>query len=662
MTALHDLASEAGLLVQWQDAAGEAQTVSDESLKLVLDALGFPASSEAETVQSRRSLANRRSEAARSFITAKVGEPVILPSGLAGPFTLELEGGERREIEAGTRELDGIAEPGYHRLRHGGGETVIAVAPPRCIGVEDIMPQEKAWGVAAQLSSLQSDPPGPFGDLGILAEAARALGQTGADLLAISPVHALFPAEPARFSPYAPSSRRFLNILLADPALAGGVREECRYANDLIDWKATLPRRLAMLRHLFDAMEPDERERITRIERVTSTDIRSQALFDALHEHFSVQGKHGWQDWPSEYRHPGSPAIREFATKHDDQIAFFAWAQGLADKSLAAAHSAAREAGMAFGIVSDLAVGIDPGGADCWSSPDAFLNGLSVGAPPDLLGPEGQDWGLTTFDPLALHTDRFEAFRATLSAAMAHAGGVRIDHILGIRRIWVVPHGRKSAEGCYLTMPQDDLTNILALESWRNRCIVIGEDLGTVPEGFRDEMASSLIYGMRVMAFERDDQGGYTDPSIWDREAAAMTSTHDLATLAGYWEGRDIDWTWKIGRKSRFEDETEERSARKHERAALWDRFAASGPAKGPPPDKTERFVTAAIAHVADSACEIALIPFEDLFGVVEQPNLPGTIDQHPNWRRRLPDTVENLLKRPEVQCRIAALVKARPA
>lgn len=650
MSALERLASEAGLQIRWQDAAGQKQEVSAESLERVLDALGLPAATDEEIAASRRRLAAMREDGAARFVTARVGEPIALPAGLSGPTTIEFESGARREIDLSAGRIEALEEPGYHRLLHEGGETVIALAPRRCFSTGDIAPGFRPWGVAVQVPSLRDDADRPFGDFGALASAAAALGECGADILAISPVHALFPADPDRFSPYGPSSRRFLNVVLADPVLAGAEPEEGNSTSELIEWEEAIPRRMTELRHLFETMEPKERQSIAP----PAGDVGLHALHDALHAHFAQKGMKGWRDWPQDYRSPNSPAIRAFAAEHEDEIAFYAWLQGLADRSLAKAQQAARNAGMALGLVSDLAVGVDPSGADCWRDPASFLEGLSVGAPPDLLGPEGQDWGLTTFNPLTLHATRFLAFRETLAAAMAHAGGVRIDHVLGFRRVWVVPHGAPSSEGCYLAMPQRDLANIVALESWRHRCIVIGEDLGTVPEGLRDEMADAGIYGMRVLWFERGEDDTFTDPEQWDEQAAAMTSTHDLPTLAGWWQGRDIEWARKIGRSGQ---DPQERQA---ERMQLWQRIVRSGHAEGDPPADSDTFATAALAHVADSACSIALVPVEDLLGLAEQPNLPGTTDEHPNWRRRLPGRIDRLLDRPDVEKRIAALAAGR--
>lgn len=663
MSALHGLSAEAGLQVHWRDAIGEPQVVADATLRAVLAALDLPAASETEIAHSRSTLAAMRRAGAESFHTATLGEAIVLPPTLTGPATLHLENGDRRAVDLAGGRLAPIDEPGYHRLLHaGGGEIVLAIAPPRCFGVRDLAASARPWGVSAQLASLRGSDDTAFGDFATLREAAPALARQGADLLAISPVHALFPADPARFSPYGPSSRTFLNVLYADPRLAGAQARPAGEPDALIDWVHEIPRRLAELRRAFGGLDEAQRRHLARVERVPEAEQRAHAVFDVLDAHFRRQSRYGWRAWPAEFHDPQATAVRAFAAANADEVAFHYWLQGLAERSLAAAQSAARDAGMAGGIVTDLAVGIDPGGSDAWRRPHAYLRGLSVGAPPDLLGPDGQDWGLTTFDPHALPLDHFRAFRDTLAAAMANAGGMRIDHVLGLRRIWVVPHGRPSSEGCYLAFPQADMLRILALESWRHRAIVIGEDLGTIPDGLRDELRAAGLDGMRVLWFERDRAGAFTDPLGWDREAAAMTSTHDVPTLAGWWQGRDMDWAWALGRKSRFASESEEHADRQHERERLWHRLVASGHARGhcPPPYDAWPVVEAACAHIAASACELALIPLEDLFGQLEQPNLPGTIDEHPNWRRRLPESVAALLARPEVTARTKAIAAGR--
>ena len=659
MSALADLASEAGLQVQWHDADRNDHQVKEETLRRVLAALDLPAGDEAEIAQSRDKLATLRHRAALAFRTLTVGEVPDLAPVPDGPAELIMEDGARHLVDVTNGRIGPIDEPGYHRLVHAAGETMLAVAPQRCFAFE----RGRVWGVSAQLPSLRSEKDSFFGDFATLADTAALLARYGADVCAISPVHALFPADPTRFSPYGPSSRTFLNVLFADPRLAGSEWPPAPEPGELIDWEQAIPLRLAKLRRIFDALDPAERERLTRIPRLSAEDQQAHVLYDALDAHFRAQELYGWRAWPAEFHDPASEAARIFAEEHAEAIAFNAWLQGLAHAGLAAAQEAALRAGMACGILTDLAVGIDPGGSDAWRRPHAYLAGLSVGAPPDPLGPEGQDWGLTTFNPLTLPLDHFHAFRDTLAAAMAHAGGVRIDHILGLARIWVIPHGLPSSEGCYLTFPLDDLLAILALESHRHRAIVVGEDLGTVPEGLRGKLQARGVSGMRVLWFERDHHGTFTDPARWDEAAAAMTSTHDLSTLAGWWSGRDIEWTWAIGRKSGFASEAEEQAHRGEERERLWQRLLASGHVHGvpPPPDEPCRFVTAACRHVAASACELALIPLEDILGLTEQPNLPGTTDQHPNWRRRLPAPLQELLARSDTAARLDAVAKERP-
>ena len=336
---------------------------------------------------------------------------------------------------------------------------------------------------------------------------------------------------------------------------------------------------------------------------------------------------------------------------------FHAFLQWLADRGLAQARVAARDAGMPIGLIADLAVGMDPGGSHAWSRPGDLLAGLSVGAPPDLFQRDGQDWGIAAFSPQALRRTGFSGFQATLRAALRHAGGVRIDHAMGLRRLWLTPAGAKSSQGAYLRYPFEDLLRLITLESHRAQAIVIGEDLGTVPHGFREALASRGILGMGVLAFERTPDGGFTAPSRWSIRAAALTTTHDLPTLAGWWRGRDIDWAAKLAPDT---DVAARRDERDVDRGRLWDTCIAAGVADGAPPpvDQPDAAVRAALAFVAATPCRLALIPTEDLLAAPEQPNLPGTIDQHPNWRRRLP--AGDIFADADVVARIARVAQAR--
>lgn len=661
MTALHTLAKAVGLQRDWEDAAGTAQRVNDTVLAAVLAQLGFPASTPAQIAESHARLAE---EAAADFLTADIGQPILLPSGWAELRAAELvlEDGSRQAMTiAASREgpmLPPVHTPGYHRLVAGSRVLTLAVAPARCFGIGDAVGARRIWGPAVQIPALRDRQDQGFGDFGTLADTASAFGARGADAVAISPVHALFPADPGRFSPYAPSTRDFLNVLFGDPALAGvsGEREE---TPDLIDWEGAIPRRMALLRRAYDARSDTIRAAVAAYRHQGGVALERHALFDTLHAHFHRQsGATGWQGWPAAYQHPESEAVQRFAAQHAEEIDFHCFLQWLARHSLDAAQQACVDACMGVGLIADLAVGMDPGGSHGWSRREDLLTGLSIGAPPDLLGPDGQNWGITGLAPHALQRTGFAPYIATLRAVLGSAGGIRIDHALGLTRLWVVPEGAAASQGAYLTMPMAALFRLLALESHRARAVVIGEDLGTVPPGFRPVMDARGILGMRVLWFERDAQGGFLPSAQWSREAVAMTGTHDLPTVAGWWRGRDIDWTWALGRGSSAAGEADARANRADEREALWQSFTDAGVAGAQQPEieATDEVVDAALAYVGTAPCALALVPMEDVVGLIEQPNLPGTIDEHPNWRRRLPDPTEALLARDRVAGRLAIL------
>lgn len=666
MSDLHDLATAAGLQIAWEDAMGEDQRVSDDALATILSAMGLPTDSRSAIADSRQILA--RNAADPVFASADLGQPIPLPRGFAAAASAELvlDDGRRRTVALDTDGartiLPAIDTIGYHDLILADRTIRIAVAPSRCYGVGDAAPGRRIWGPAVQIAALRDSHATPYGDFGTLADTARAFAGQGADALAISPVHALFPADPGRYSPYAPSSRLFLNVLYADPALVG-MPVPPDPGGELIDWAQAIPQRLQHLRRAYDSRPQGVRDAVARYAETGGEPLQRHARFDALHAHFfATTGATGWQGWPAAFRDPADLAVSRFAAEHADEVGFYLFLQWLTKHSLDVAQKAATAGGMAIGLVADLAVGMDSGGSHAWSRPDDLLAGLSIGAPPDLLGPDGQSWGITGFAPQALQRAGFEPFIATLRAALDHAGGIRIDHALGLRRLWVVPEGASARDGAYLTMPFQDSLRVLAIESHRAKAVVIGEDLGTVPDGFRPAMEDRGMLGMRVLWFERDEDGDVIPPADWSPDAAAMTGTHDLATVAGYWLGRDIDWTWKLGRTSRAQDQAGDRANRADDRERLWDAFSAAGAAAGdaPAPHDTRPVVDAAVGFVAGTPCALAIMPMEDVIGLEEQPNLPGTIDEHPNWRRRMPDATPELLARPDVAARVERINAAR--
>lgn len=664
--ALAALAEEAGLAVTWHDNAGRLNTVAPDTLRAVLAAMGLPADTPSAIAQAHAALA-RRAASLPPVLTMTVGrDGVAVPGAAVGErWRLTLEDGTRREGTlvagwSGEARLPGLDRPGWHQLELGGRRVALAAAPPRCVALPE---RARAWGLAVQVYALRRAGDRGVGDHGALAALGEAAARQGAACLAISPQHALFAADPQRFGPYSPSSRLFLNALHADPALVFDDLAGAPPADDgeLVDWPAVSARSLAWFRALFARHAADPRFAAFRAREGEA--LRDHARFEALHAvQVARHGAYDWRRWPAPLRDPQSAEVAAFACAHADEVAFHEFMQFLADASLAETQRRLRVAGMAIGLVTDLAVGADPSGSQAWAGPEQILNGVSVGAPPDAFSPLGQDWGLTAFSPTALIDTGYAGFLGVLRAALRHAGGVRIDHVMGLARLWLVPPGASPREGVYVRYPLEDLLRLIALESWERRAIVIGEDLGTLPDGFRDRLDAAEILGMRVLWFERDHDGAFIDPARWSRRAVAMTTTHDLPTVAGWWQGRDIAWRRRLGR---FPDaaaaETEE-AARAADRQALWQAMCRAGAAVGDPPDAAaaELVVDAAIRHVGAAASALALLPLEDACALGEQPNLPGTVDGHPNWRRRLPVDAEVMLDRPDTRQRIAAFGASR--
>lgn len=643
------LARDVGVIVDWVDFDGQARRVSPETIAAVLTALGHDAAGAGRARLARANLD------LPSFIVAQAGATLALPHP-ERHARLVFEDGRLHDLSAPDGSLAfAVAEPGYHTLELDDRLITLAICPARAVTPRDRLGRP-SWGLGAQLYAARDH--GEFGDFMSLARLATAAAEAGADALAISPTNALFPAAPERCSPYSPSSRDHLNILYADPSALGAPTAAVG-GPDLIDWPAASAAKLARLTAAFRAFDGDPR--FDDFIAEGGVELRRHALFEALDEHFApTYGSGRWRDWPAVFHEPANAEAAAQALGLGERIGFFMFAQWLADLGLQGAQDAAKGAGMGLGLITDLAVGLDPGGSHAWRRPQDLMNGLTLGAPPDAFQAAGQAWGITSFAPKALAASGYAPFLTTLRAALRHAGGLRIDHALGLGRLWVVPDGASADEGAYLRYPIDDLLNLIALESRRAGAVVIGEDLGVVPEGLRARLAERGLLGMRVLPFERTAEGTFTPPADWDCLAVAMTSTHDLSPVAGWWRGSDIAWRGRLGAPG---DRQAERAARGRERDAFWDAACLAGAAEGPPPgdDQAQAAVDAALALVGQTPCELALIPLEDLLGLEDAPNLPGVVDVHPNWRRRLPGPSRSLLSRPRVAARVARLNHQRP-
>ena len=649
------LAEAAGIDRVWWDTDGAEHHVSDESLAMVLGALGYAAETEAERARSRDRIAMEKS-CPPGLVTAEAGRPIPLPSGFVHAELTAEDGTEQGfSLESGM--LPPIAAPGYYDLAIGSRQLKLAVAPSRCYAVPELE-KRRLWGPSVQISALRGADAQPYGHLGHLDEAVKLFAARGADAVMINPMHALLPFTGHDFSPYSPSSKLFLNGALADPALVGLPPLPARVGADLVDWKTALPQRLADLRDLFDAFSDTQRIAIDAAAEEGGDALRRQAIFDALDLRFRAGGAVGWQDWPRDFRDPDSDAVRRFAVEEADTIAFHMFIQGLVRAGLAEVEHSARQAGMAIGLLADLAVGVRPSGADNWANRGEMLQGLSIGAPPDPLGPLGQNWTLTTFAPGALRETGYAPFIAMLRATLDWAGGMRIDHAFGLKRLWVVPDGHESRDGAYLNYPFEDLMRLIALESHRARALIIAEDLGTKPGGFAEAITQKAMLGMRVLWFERALDEGFIGPQDYDPLSVAMTGTHDTATVAGWWSGADIGWAEKFDRIPADSSRKQEEDKRDWDRGLLWATFGEPGPR--PAPDDPAPAVAAALDHIGRSASRLAIAPLEDLFAIKEQFNLPGVVGVYPSWRRRLDAPLADLLADPKNTSRVEALARAR--
>jgi 4-alpha-glucanotransferase len=680
--AIRNLARRAGLAVTWRDYANKKHDVSIESLRRLLAALHLPCETEGDIAHGLQMCEPAESP---PLVTAVVGEPVDLPLSRAPPRFVQIthEDGSAAEIATCSRSnglrLRGINTPGYHLTEVDGRKVTIAVAPARCTTVGDIAAAQSLWGLVAQVYGLRSSGDFGIGDMaGVVALAGQA-AKLGADALALSPLHALFAADPHHTSPYSPSSRLFHNPLHADPrVLFGDARVEQAAAEagvaalaaqlhqrPLIDWPQSASAKMAMLRRLFAGFTETELASSARsslaadfvsFRAAGGTLLENHARFEALHAASLAADSSAWSwtTWPTGWRIPDSAEVDAFADQHQIEVTFHCFLQWITERSIEAAQRSAMRAGMRVGLIADLAVGMSRAGSHAWSAQADILTDVEIGAPPDLYNARGQNWGLTTFSPRALVANGFAPFVQTLCASLRYAGGIRIDHAMGLLRLWVIPIGAEPADGAYLTYPLNDLMRLIALESHRHRSIIVGEDLGTIPAGFDRRLAEGAVYGMRVLWFERE-RGRFKPPQGWHNAAAAMTSTHDLPTVAGWWSANDIAVREQVGLAP---NATEERVERSDDRKTLWRAFRKAKAAEGEPPAESDggAVADAAVKFVGQTPSDLVLLPLEDALGVNEQPNLPGTVDEHPNWRRRYTSDAETLLEPTEVRERLAPL------
>ncbi len=647
-----------GIHSRWRDVAGTEQVADRDTQRALLAAMGVQAADEAETRESLEELRARRA-ARRIPEEAVVTADTVarIPLKRAADWRVMLESGGMLEGHC-KREIVLTLPPGLHRLTVGKDTCLVIAAPERAPAIGDADDLGKAWGVSAALYGLHSRRNVGIGDYRDLATAAEHVARLGADFLGLNPVHARGTACDT-VSPYSPTCRTALEPghIAPDEVPGFGCSAEARRlleersacldiekAGGLLDYKAHDRLLREVLEALFHATVEAQQSAAGDFavwRQGTGGTLEWFAVFEA------IAGVHGpdWRRWPEALQTAGSPDVQRFASQNERSVRFHAWLQWLAGRQLGRAQAAARAAGMVFGLYLDLAVGTRPGGADTWAEPACFARGVSLGAPPDAFSSDGQTWNLAPFSPPGLQAAAYRPFIEMLRVAMGHAGIIRLDHVLGLDRCFWIPES--GAPGGYVRYPLESLLALVRLEATRSGCIVVGEDLGCISPGLRRQLSGAGLLGCAVMQFEADGHG-FCPPGDYRRDSLASFGTHDTPTFKGWWCGRDIELRQDLDRTAAKESTAAFRR-RAAQRRALCRLLVGEGHAPpgldpaAPPREADDAMVVAVHALLAGSGSALLSVQLDDALGLVEQQNLPGTVDEHPNWRRRYPVAVEAL-------------------
>jgi len=708
ITELQAISEKAHIAQTYVNTWGKQVTVDEQTQLKILSGLGYDISTHQGLIESQKKMHKRRILPNVAVVTQGGESQVLLTLGKTVRLTEFhwvivtenqqcLEGDLIPERVEDERERKGVLKLnlpstlplGYHEFklyrkrRKSPHIMLLIVTPAACYQPSKLATGAKLWGPSVQLYTLKSQQNWGIGDFGDLKKLVGYIAQHGGDFVGLNPIHALFLAKPEAASPYSPSSRQWLNVLYIDVqaipefsycSAAQKQVESKEFQNLLIklrnapyvDYTQVTDLKMQVLTLLFTAFkqqhlsQPETQRGLDFLKFVQQggESLKYQAAFDALHAHFAQVDKKVWgyPTFPPQYQKITSSQVKRFIKNNTDKIHFYMYLQWIALSQLQSVQNYALSQGMSIGLYRDLAVGVSAGGADAWSNTDNLAMDLSIGAPPDVLGPLGQNWGLPPFNPVTLKNTAYASFIRLLRANMQHCGALRIDHILGLLRLWLIPRGESAEKGTYVYYPVKDLLAILALESQRNQCAVIGEDLGTVPPEIKQFLADAGVYSYKVFFFEVAEDGGYISPALYPKQSIATLCTHDMPTLKGFWHCEDLKLGEKLGLypdKAQLQKLFDGRAYSKQRvlDSLHWHGYISSDigrDAKILP--MTHELSYGMQIHLAAGNSAFFCTQLEDWLEMDMPVNIPGTVAEYPNWRRKLSADLEEILAREDIQ------------
>ncbi|OIN26780.1 4-alpha-glucanotransferase [Vibrio barjaei] len=699
-TALKQVAEMAKIADSYVSAWGSPAKVEDETILRLLASLGYDTTNDETLLKSAEK--KHKKEVIEPVLVVKDEDAVEVElhlgvSARESDFSWRLET-EQGEVLEGYLQSQIVRDEraeggplvfslpsdlpwGYHKLylerkrRKAPYEMTLIRTPRACFKQSAIDQGKKLWGPSVQLYTLRTQHNWGIGDFGDLKQLVADIAARGGDFVGLNPIHSLFPANPEGASPYSPSSRRWLNILYIDVSSVAefALSADAQQMVGSSDFQARLQKardshwvnytevadlKMSVLPLLFEEFKSRHLDKQSERARLFldfveegGESLLHQAAFDAIHAELHAEDSSvwGWPVFPEKYRRFENGATQKFIADNRDKVQLYMYLQWIADVQINEAQALAEEKGMAVGLYRDLAVGVADSGSETWADNGNLVMDASIGAPPDILGPLGQNWGLPPLNPQVLQATSYDAYIKLLRANMKHCGSLRIDHVLGLLRLWWIPKGENATKGAYIYYPVEDMLAILALESHRHQCSVIGEDLGTVPDEIVEILREAGVHSYKVFFFETAEDGGFISPAHYADQSMSALCTHDMPTLRGFWHCDDLKMGSEIGLypdKEQLEGLFDDRLECKQGilDSVAWHGYLPEGVGRDASLVPMDAYLSEALQlHVAAGASTLLSVQLEDWLEMDKPVNIPGTVNEYPNWRRKLSMNLEEI-------------------